>query len=103
MNIAENISSPAGGEKEIMPKEKNVSIERNIYIEIEKKVIEKYAPLLMKDGESKTEAQLEWINAYAKKYRLFFDSQKDEIIGMYKEDPNKTIDYIEKQLEAITA
>lgn len=37
----------------------------------------------MSGGKSKIEAQTEWINLYAKKYRDLFNSKKDEVINMY--------------------
>lgn len=90
------IESP---KKELSPEEKIAAIERNISVEIEKGIIGKYAPLLMIKGKSKTEAQTEWILLHAENYRLIFNTEKDKIISMYKEDPNKAIEYIEAQLE----
>ena len=86
--------------KELSPEEKTAIIERNISVEIEKGIIGKYAPLLMVRGKSKTEAQTEWITLYAEKYRRIFNSEKDMIISMFKEDPNTAIEFIEGQLEA---
>ncbi|MHB9019287.1 MAG: hypothetical protein ACYC3G_00200 [Minisyncoccota bacterium] len=94
------IESP---KKELSPEEKIAAIERNIYVEIEKEIIGKYAPLLMNKGKSKIESQTEWIALNAENYRLIFNTEKDKIINMYKEDPNKAIEYIETQLEAAIA
>lgn len=87
---------------EISPEEKLTEIEREISVEIEKKIIEKYAPLLMIKGASKIEAQTEWIKLHALKYRQIFNSEKDTILNMYKVDPDAAIDYIERQLETAT-
>ncbi|GEM_PF-2466310 len=89
--------------KEVSPKEKVTEKEREISVEIERKIIKKYSPLLMASGLSEIEAQLKWITNNGKKYRDFFNSHKNEIIQMNSEDPDKTIDYIEKQLEVDTA
>lgn len=86
--------------KELSPEEKKAAMERDISVEIEKEIIRKEAPLLMIGGKSKTEAQTEWIMLHAEDYRLIFNTEKDKIINMYKEDPNKAIEYIETQLEA---
>jgi hypothetical protein len=97
------MSSIETSKKELSPEEKIAEIERNISVEIEKKIIGKYAPLLMVKGASKIEAQTEWIALHAKKYRTVFNSEKDKIINIYKEDPDKAVDYIEAQLETINA
>ena len=85
--------------KETSPEEKRATLERNISVEIEKEIIKKYSPLLMTGGKSKIEAQSEWIALHVEKYRSIFNSEKDIIIDMYKEDPNMTIEFIEGQLE----
>jgi len=97
------MSSIEKPKKELSPEEKIAETERNISVEIEKKIIGKYAPLLMIKGRSKIEAQTEWIALHAEKYRTVFNSEKDKIIGMYKEDPDKAVDYIEALLETVNA
>lgn len=93
-SAAEKLSPDLAGQAE-----KRAEAERIISVEIEKKIIERYAPLLMIKGRSKLEAQTEWIALHAEKYRSIFNSEKDKIISMYKEDSDKAIDYIERQLE----
>jgi len=75
-------------------------MERDISVEIEKEIIKKDTPLLMIKGLSKPEAQTEWIMLHAENYRRIFNTEKDKIIKMYKEDPNKAIEYIQTQLES---
>jgi len=67
---------------------------------MERGVIEKYAPLLESEPPStQEEAKLKWIDRYGKSYRKFFDEHRQELIELYKRDPDRAIDYIETEIE----
>jgi len=74
--MLETINPPTGEQKEISLEERIVVIKLNVFIEIEKRIIYKYTPLLMIKRRSKIEAQTEWINLYAKRYKGIFNLKK---------------------------
>lgn len=69
---------------------------------MEAKVIAKYFYRLAQESDqplTPEEAKLKWVEKYSKPYRMFFDGHKDELIELYKQNPEKAIDYIEAELE----
>ena len=100
---AESSNEQCSVAEKLSPEEKKVEIERNISVEIERKVIEKYAPLLMLKNDQMTleEARLEWIKENAIDFRKFFDLKRVEILELYRSENGleKATDYIENGLE----
>jgi len=96
------MSSIEAPNKELSPEEKKAAIERNISVEIERRIMEKYAPLEMVKNSQMTleEARSEWIKDYAIKFRKAFDQQKAKILELYHSEDGleKAADYIENDL-----
>lgn len=91
-------------QKGLTPEEKRIEAERVISVEIERRIMEKYVPLLMLKNKELTleKARLEWIKKYAVSFRYIFNSNKVKILEMYHSNNGleKAADYMEEALEA---
>jgi hypothetical protein len=90
-------------QKELTAEEMIFEKERKISVEIERRVMEKYAPLFMlKNNQlSLEQARFEWIKKYALDFRRIFNLEKGKILEMYSLEGGleETADFIEKELE----